>query len=308
MSAPHAVLIGNANVDIIMGPQQPWPQPGTEVLLSDYELRVGGQVGNAALALAALGVPRLVCANAGEDALGRWLRDSFSQAAAHWRLSPRPTTLSVGITHPDGERTFFTNRGHLEDYGLEDVLPHLPARAEEGSIALLTGLFLCPALAPRFTELAAALQAPGYRIALDTGWPPQSWAEPERAAFASWLPATDILLVNEAEACGFTGRAELPGAVAELRRVLPDDATLVVKRGPAGASAWRGADVASAVAPPVEVADSIGAGDIFNAGFLAAAMRGVPLAECLAAGVNFASAVIATKPREYRAGLVPVVL
>ena len=42
MSEAQVVIIGNVNVDMIMGPQAPWPQPGTEVVLPDYELRPGG--------------------------------------------------------------------------------------------------------------------------------------------------------------------------------------------------------------------------------------------------------------------------
>ena len=44
-------VIGNVNVDLIMGPAAPWPQPGTEIIVDHDELRVGGSAGNAALAV-----------------------------------------------------------------------------------------------------------------------------------------------------------------------------------------------------------------------------------------------------------------
>ena len=81
--------------------------------------------------------------------------------------------------------------------------------------------------------------------------------------------------------------------------MMPDDAALIVKRGPEGASARRGGEAVSVAAPAVIVADSIGAGDVFNAGFLAADLRGASFAEAIAEGVTFASAVIATRPRRY---------
>lgn len=306
MSGPHAVphvaVVGNVNVDMIMGPQEPWPIPGTEVVLPDYELRVGGSAGNAALALQALDVPVLLLANAGDDTLGRWLKDSFGAAADHWRLADCPTTVSVGVTHPSGERTFLTNEGHLAALGPEDVLPFLPKRVPEGSTALLVGTFLSPLLVAAMPAILAALKSANYRIALDTGWPPSGWTAPVAQSLAAWLPDMHLLLINEAEALALSKADGLAEAVTRIRRLLPADATLVIKRGPEGASAWRGEDIASATAPSIAIADSIGAGDVFNAGFLAAEMRGASLAEALAEGVAFASAVITTRPRRYRVG------
>ncbi len=197
MSEPHVVIIGNVNVDMVMGPQEPWPPAGTEVVLPDYELRAGGSAGNTAFSLQALGVPTKLLANAGNDALGRWLKDCFGEAASHWRLAECPTTVSVGITHPDGERTFFTNVGHLDVLGADDVLPYLPEQAPAGSFALLVGTFLSPPLVAVFPDVLGALKAAGYRIALDTGWPPSGWTDAIFRSFAAWLGAVDALLVNE---------------------------------------------------------------------------------------------------------------
>ncbi|WP_246580372.1 hypothetical protein [Deinococcus aestuarii] len=46
------VVLGNVNVDLILGPLGAWPSEGTERGV----WRVGGNAGNAAVALAALGV------------------------------------------------------------------------------------------------------------------------------------------------------------------------------------------------------------------------------------------------------------
>ncbi|HEX9903532.1 MAG TPA: carbohydrate kinase family protein [Propylenella sp.] len=300
MSAPHVAVIGNVNVDMVMGPQAPWPEPGTEVVLPEYELRPGGSAGNAALALQALGVPVMLLANAGDDVLGRWLKDSFGNAAHHWRPAARPTTVSVGITHPNGERTFFTNEGHLEALGPDDVLRHLPEDVADGSVALLCGAFLSPPLVAAFGEILDALRAANYRIALDTGWPPEGWTGAVRRHVIGWLGATDFLLLNEREALALAGTADLEKSVASIRPLMPERATLVVKRGGDGAAGWQRSETAAVPAPRIKVADSIGAGDVFNAGFLTAGMRGAALGEALRAGVEFASAVIATRPRRYR--------
>ncbi len=49
-------VVGNINVDVIMGTLDSWPQRGTEVMLQHSELRPGGSAGNCALALEAMQV------------------------------------------------------------------------------------------------------------------------------------------------------------------------------------------------------------------------------------------------------------
>ena len=301
MSAPHIAVIGNVNVDMILGPQAPWPMPGTEVVLPDYELRIGGSAGNAALALHALGVRYRLLANTGDDVLGHWLQSGFGEAATHWRRTSRPTTVSVGITHPNGERTFFTNSGHLDVFAPDDVLPHLDHSAPAGSLALVAGTFLSPPMVEGLPALLETLAIANYRVALDTGWPPGGRTECVRRNLAEWLARTDLLLLNEVEALGFANTGNLTEAVVRIRALMAQqDATLVVKQGKDGASAWRGGDTAHALSPPTLVADSIGAGDIFNAGYLAAELAGNSLQNTLRAAVEFASRVIATRPRSYR--------
>jgi sugar/nucleoside kinase (ribokinase family) len=301
-TVPHVALIGNVNVDMIMGPQGPWPRAGTEVVLPDYELRVGGQAGNAALALEAVGVPMRLITSVGNDILGRWLAESFGESAKAWRIADCSTCISIGMTHLNGERTFFTYAGHLDRFGPADILPFLPQHAADGSVALLVAVFLSPLFMAALPQTIAALKTANYHIALDTGWPPQGWTDSVIENYAAWLGEIDTLLINEVEATALAKTDALDEAVARIRKMLRPDATCVVKRGPDGASAWRGDESASAAAPKVVVADSIGAGDVFNVGFLRAELRGAPLADTLKEAVAFASAVIATRPRRYDVG------
>jgi sugar/nucleoside kinase (ribokinase family) len=293
-------VIGNVNVDLILGPAAPWPKAGTEIIVDHDELRVGGQAGNSALVWQALGVDFQIAANVGNDQFGRWLVEEFGVRAQKWPVSAEGTTLSVGITHPDGERTFFTTRGHLPRFSLADALSALDADRLAGGWALLCGAFLTDDLTAAYPAFFDWTDAHGIAVALDTGWPMQGWTVANRAAARGWLSRCTLALFNEVETTTLTGIDDVAKAACTLRAGMTEDALVVVKRGADGAIAI-GADCAlvSVAAPPVEVVDTIGAGDVFNAAFLAALARGQPLANCLEAGVGTASRAISTRPRSY---------
>lgn len=293
-------VVGNLNVDLVMGPQEPWPTPGTEVLLPMSDLRVGGAAGNAALALRELETPYWLVANRGDDILGRWLAEAFPDQSG-LAISNAPTTISVGITHPNGERTFFTPAGHLNRYDLACVEAQLPEAAEQGAIALVVGTFVTPALLPDYPKLIASLRGRQFSVALDTGWPDGGWTEEVRSQVGSWLPACSHLLINETEALGLAGRSDLHAAAEVILPRMEPGAVLVIKRGPSGAVAFHASARVEVPAPVVTVVDTIGAGDAFNAGYLSALVRGGAPDEAVAAGVALASLAVSTMPRRYRA-------
>ncbi|HVG48455.1 MAG TPA: carbohydrate kinase family protein, partial [Rubellimicrobium sp.] len=177
---PLATL-GNVNVDLIMGPTTPWPTPGTEVLVAHDELRPGGAAGNTALAWAGLGVPFTIASNVGDDAFGVWLINAFRPYSEAWTTSPCRTTVSVGLTHPGDERTFFTTRGHLPELGWNEARPQLEDLY--GGLLLLSGTFLMDRLVADYAALFTWAADRGVEIALDPGWPPAGWttAELDRA-------------------------------------------------------------------------------------------------------------------------------
>lgn len=293
-------VIGNVNVDLIMGPAAPWPQPGTEVIVDHDELRVGGSAGNTGLAWLALGVPFEIAASIGSDQFGTWLAEGFGTHARDWPVHEGSTTLTVGITHPDGERTFFTTRGHLPLYGFDDVLAVLDGERLAGGIALLCGSFLTDRLVAEYDALFDWADRHGIVLALDTGWPLDGWTQANRIAAKSWLSRCRIALFNEVETTSLAGVSDPTEAAHILRAGMPEGSIVVVKCGPKGAIAIdTDGNVVTAEAPPVEVVDTIGAGDVFNAGFLAACAAGESLKQSLAAGTSMASLAISTHPRRY---------
>lgn len=295
------LIIGSVNVDMILGVLDDLPRRGTEIMMSQSETRVGGNAANTALAFKAMGGHFQLVANIGADMLGEWVGTAFPENARRWTRSALATTLSVGLTHSDGERTFLTSPGHLTSFCLADVLVQTPARAGAGDVALLCSPFLSPLLLEEFDLLIADLRRRGYKLALDTGWPPQGWTAEIRARVAGWLHAVDHVLINEIEALAFSGCDRLEAALDYVGGLTGEGATVVIKRGPEGAMARRDGQTLSAAAPRVAVVDTIGAGDIFNAGYLHGHLCGEELQSCLRLGVEAASSAISTVPRRYGA-------
>ena len=296
------LIIGSVNVDMILGVLDDLPRRGTEIMMEQSETRVGGNAANTALAFKAMGGRFQVVANIGADMFGAFVGTAFPEDSKRWPRSALATTLSVGLTHSDGERTFLTSPGHLTTFCLADVLGQIPKQAGAGDVALLCSPFLSPILLEEFGALIAELRRRGYKVALDTGWPPQGWGVEIRARVAGWLHAVDHVLINEIEALAFSGSDSLEAALDYVCGLTEPGATVVIKRGPQGAMARRGAERLSAAAPRVEVVDTIGAGDIFNAGYLHGHLCGRILATCLRLGVEAASSAISTVPRRYGAG------
>jgi sugar/nucleoside kinase (ribokinase family) len=104
------------------------------------------------------------------------------------------------------------------------------------------------------------------------------------------LRYVDIFFPNAREAKRITGSADLETAISRLAERVP---LVVVKLGEEGALAQRGRERFVSPAVKVDVVDPVGAGDSFDAGFLAQYLRGADLPACLAWG-NLAGAFSTT--------------
>lgn len=293
-------VVGSVNIDLILGPAEPWPVPGTEIIVDHDEWRVGGAAGNTALALAGLGLPHTLATNVGSDHLGEWLRKTFGHGADGWTVTPGATTITVGITHPNGERTFFTSRGHLPKVTWQDMRGQLDGARLEGGIVLFCNPFLMGAFEPDYDAFFDWAEDHQIRMALDTGWPPSGWTEEASDNARHWISRSHCVLLNEVEATTLSGLDDPEHAASALHALMPPGAVMVVKLGPQGALAI---DASGAVhrtaAPKVDVIDTIGAGDVFNAGFLGGLSRGLDVATALEIGCRVASTAVSTLPRRY---------
>jgi len=292
-------VVGNVNVDLIMSTLHQWPQKGTEAMLESSSLRPGGSAGNCALALAALGTPYRLVANQGNDQFTGWFANLFPESAPYWPTEQCETSLTFGVTHPDHERTFFSNQGHIVRLSMDDVLQQLPQQAQVGDWVLLCGTFLCTRLYEQYPALLAALKQRGYQVAVDSGWPPQDWSDALRQQLLPWLAHCDALLLNEVETLGMAATETLDEGAATLLTVMADNAFVVAKCGADGARLWSKTQALQQKTHPVVVVDTIGAGDSFNAGFLSALVYGLDHQQALLWGVSVAGCAISSNPRQY---------
>lgn len=298
MRTPLAT-IGNVNVDLIMGVLAPWPETGSEVICPNSELRVGGAAGNVALAWQAMGLHFQCAASTGSDHFGDWLRGTFGPIAKNWARSSSSTTISVGVTHPDDERTFLSTLGHLPEFSWSDVESQIDWEGLRGGTLILCGCFLTKCLSAQYDRLFARAAASDIDIALDTGWPVEGWTSQSRTLALGWLSQSKIALLNSVEATSLTATDTPQTALDALIRHMPSDAIAVIKLGPDGAMAQHRGQTLHVRAPKVAVEDTIGAGDVFNAAFIAALSQHHCLQNALEQAVATASHAISTTPRSY---------
>lgn len=292
-------VVGNVNVDCVVGPSTPWPVPGTEQIVDTMELRVGGGAANTAMALAGMNVHHRLIGCRGEDMLGRWIASQFEPDSTYWTVMDAQTALTVCIVHPDSERTFLSYSGHLNGFRLENVMPVLDQEPARGDIILLTGGFMTPNLLEDYPLILRALRDRGLTTAIDTGWPPGGWKEEARDAIFRCLNLCDHLLLNEVELLGLTGTTDCEAAVQQVLD-RNENLTIIAKLGKKGARVWKDGTSSSVSAETVAVVDSVGAGDTFNAGFLAAIARDLPLDAAIREGTQKATRAISSYPRCYQ--------
>ena len=295
---PSLTIVGDIGIDLVLGPIDHWPEIGTETIVARNELRAGGSAGNCALAARYLGSTCQLISVTGNDDFGTWLRAQFDGFGVPLPALSAPTSQSVGIIHTCGERTFFTTKGHLQDLDFDHVMPQLPQTCAPGSVALLSGVFLTPKLRARYGDLITALRERGFKVALDTGWPPEGWSDTLRQEIMTWVSACDHLLLNETEVLHLTEKPDLIAALDSLASIIRPGGCVVAKTGAKGACANEAGRIISATTPKTQPFDTIGAGDSFNAGYLLARLEGQDTAASLRAGCFAASAIISRFPRK----------
>ncbi|RKT83439.1 argininosuccinate lyase [Saccharopolyspora antimicrobica] len=292
-------VVGNVNLDVLVAGAAELPPPGTEQIVPSIVLRPGGSAANTAVVLAQLGRPTVLAGRVGDDGTARLLAEQLDIPGLRLDLvrADAPTGVTVAAEAPGRDRSFLSALGAMSEFDAEAV----PAESLSAKFVLLSGYFLLPALrGDSARDLLARARRAGARTALDTGWDPAGWSGTTRAEVLELLREVDVFLPNEDELRALRGDA---CADEEAARSIADEtgAIVVVKRGALGALvAQPGQEPIACPAPEVQVCDSTGAGDAFNAGLLHRLADGVQLADAADYAVRVAATVI-VRPSHDRA-------
>ncbi|MEU9890872.1 carbohydrate kinase family protein [Sphaerisporangium sp. NPDC051011] len=279
------LVIGDANPDVILGPlDAPLAFDQREQLVGTGVLTLGGSGAIMACGAARLGLRVAFAGLVGDDDAGRYVRDTLAARGvdtAALRMDPGlPTPLTVVITR-EGDRAILTAPGTLAATTAEDV----PERLLTGSRHVhAASYFLMPELAGALPGLFRTARAHGATTSLDTNDDPTGRWDP--AGLAAVFAETGILLPNAHEARHLAAGAALsPRAGAEPAGSLETAAAALAARGPLvavkngadGALCHDGRTLVTTAGIVVTPADTVGAGDSFDAGFVAATLNGMPV-------------------------------
>ncbi len=269
MSTPafDLLVVGEINPDLILSGDIEPTFNQVEKLISDATLAIGSSAVIMACGASRLGLRTAVVGVCGEDVFGRFMQSEMTRREVNTDhvvfLGGEKTGLSVIFNR-------VTDRAILTFPGVMPLLQpeHLPETLLRKTRHLhVASYFLHTALQPGLKDIYAQARRLGVSTSLDTNWDPQERWE----GVGDLLPFTDVFFPNEAEACSLTGEAN-PEAAAN--RLAQQAGTVALKRGARGALAQRGDGVVRCEGFRVQVADTVGAGDSFDAGFLYGFLNG----------------------------------
>ena len=274
-----------------------------------YGRGFGGDTLNCALYLSRLGVPTDYVTMLGDDAYSQEMLDAWAAEGVGTdlvgRLPGRLPGLYLIETDAAGERTFLYWRSAAPARDLMRVRGETLAGELAGhDLIYVSGITLSLFDAAGRDTLRAVLAAArrrGARIAFDGNFRPRGWPDraEARAAYTDLLHEVDIALPSFDDEQALFGDASPEATIARLRAAGVGE--IVVKRGeqPCLVAA---ADTITPVAGAgmVEPVDTTAAGDSFNAGYLAARLRGETATTAAAQGHRLAAVVI-----RHRGAIIP---
>lgn len=269
MTELDLLVLGDANPDVIVsgvGPEVRFGQ--AEQLVDSATVVLGGSGAITAVGAARLGLSVGLCAVVGRDDLGALVTHQLAEGGVSLDAlrvaASTPTGMSVLLLRDD-DRAILTAPGTIAALSPDDLaeLPDRPARHVHVASYHLMSEEYRTALPEQLQRFRAA----GVTTSLDPNWDPTA-----RWDLDDVLAEVDVLLPNEAELLALTGT----GIVDAGCEVLADrGCDVVVKRGDKGGLALvDGLTFRVLRTPPVRFVDAVGAGDSFDAGFLAGRLTG----------------------------------
>lgn len=283
------VVVGELNPDLILGGDVAPAFGQVEKLVASADLTIGSSAGIFACGAARLGLRVAFIGLVGDDEFGHFMRVSLAERGVDTQgiyVDPAlKTGLSV-ILSTGHDRAILTYSGTIPRLKMEHIPLDLIAAARHLHMG---SYFMLDDLRPQVPALFAQARRLGLTVSLDTNYDP---SERWDSGLAEALQHVDVFLPNETECRKIAGQEDLTVALDQLAARVP---LLAVKLGKAGAVARRAAEEYHAASIPVQVVDTVGAGDSFDAGFLKGFLSGWDLPACLRLGA-VCGALSTTRP------------
>jgi len=282
-------VIGELNLDLILYGLPPELILEHEHLAKDLSITLGSSSAIFAHNLACLGNKVGFSSCIGSDPFGeiclKRLGESGVDLSRVRRFSGKTTGLTV-ILPQRKQRYILTYPGTMFEMSERDLDLAYVFSAKHLHVS---SYFLQRGLRASLIEIFRKAKEAGLTTSLDTNDDPENrWS----SEIQLLLKYTDILLPNEREACKLAKVEEVDRAAEVLSQKVP---VLVIKRGFQGAMARVSKEKFAAFAPVVDVADHVGAGDSFDAGFIHQFIRGAKVEDCLKFA-NVVGSLCVTRP------------
>jgi len=230
----------------------------------------GGAVFNTSIALGRLGVPTGFFSGLSTDLFGEVLTDALSAANVDSSMasrSGRPTTLAfVTLTNGQASYVFYDENSAGRMLSVQD----LPKLEDAVSALFFGGISLVvepcaiayEALMMREQDRRVIMLDPNIRqsfICDETAY---------RGRIDRMMAASDVLKVSDEDLAWLSGHDDLKRGAMDLLR--KGTKLVCVTEGAEGVTGFSTSHTVRVPANKVDVVDTVGAGDTFNAGFLAA--------------------------------------
>ena len=283
MAGPQVLVIGDSNVDMVI--RLPDRTSGTPDLKnSTPRLYGGGSAANVAVALARLGVDVTMVGAVGDDGYGRWVREDLSREGVNvkgvYPVRDAFTPMVMAMIEPNGERLIvvWPPAGGAHIHLTTDAIN--PDWITSASWLHTSGMCLRDSPV-RETLLDTMEQArkTGVTVSLDLNMRLELWGldDETRSTFERAIVLSDVVFGNAQEEIMPIAGADSAKAGAQT---LSDGQRIVVARqGSNGALITTPQETFHAPAFETQVVDTLGAGDAFNGGFIAACLAEVSTKE-----------------------------
>lgn len=278
------LTIGDAM--ITMNPKQRGPMRFT----TEFERKIGGAELNVAVGCARLGLQTGMISRLGRDEFGRHIFNTLRgeginvSGIALEDDYATPVNFKETLESGNGRTFYYRFPSPTEEITIQHIKEQLTGQPK---VFYITGVFasLRPENVEMLQEAVRFAKEQGVLTAMDPNIRLRLWSKEEAGeAIRSLLPYVDLMLSGRDEADMLFGAQPIEEHLASFQSYGID--RVIIKNGSDGAAGKHGnSEIVHQPSEKVEkVADTVGAGDGFNAGFLYGLLQGYSLETALRIG------------------------